>query len=338
MNAAMSPARIPTPHDLPDDLPQDEPPASETPRSVLALLDTLPSLRPGSGPVARQVTPLLGGLTNHNYRVDTADGRYVARLSTAATELLAIDRNAEYRNSCFAAAAGVAPEVIDYRPDDSGDSVLVIRWVEGRTWSAVDVRDPANVERIARACRQLHEGPRFINDFSMFSVQRGYLQIVRDRSFRLPPRYLDFLPVVQQIEEAMSVRPEPTVACHNDLLAENFIDDGSRLWLIDYEYAGNNEPSFELGNIASESQLEDDALAELVRCYYGSVTPAKLARARLWALMSQYGWTLWAVIQDAMSELDFDFWSWGMEKYDRAVATFSGTGLSRLLLDVRQPE
>jgi thiamine kinase-like enzyme len=164
------------------------------------------------------------------------------------------------------------------------------------------------------------------------------LAIVEKQGFRLPDRYREFGPVVERIRLAMAQRPQPTVPCHNDLLAENIIDDGERLWLIDYEYAGNNDPYFELGNIASESGLSTDQLSDLVRRYRGSHSDALLARARLWALMSQYGWTLWASIQDAVSDLEFDFWGWGMEKYRRAVATFDGAELEKLITQVRLSE
>jgi thiamine kinase-like enzyme len=122
-----------------------------------------------------------------------------------------------------------------------------------------------------------------------------------------------------------------TVPCNNDLLAGNFIDDGARLWLVDYEYAGNNDPCFELGNIWSEAALSVGMLESLVTAYYGMPRPAKVARARLLGLMSKYGWTLWAAIQQAVSPIDFDFWSWGMEKYDRAVAEFSSAEFAGLL-------
>ena len=133
----------------------------------------------------------------------------------------------------------------------------------------------------------------------------------------------------------MGAHPEQRVPCNNDLLAENFIDSPDGLRLIDYEYSGNNEPSFELGNIWSESGLSLDQLAELVGAYWGEATAAKIARARLWGLMSKYGWTLWASIQDGVSGIDFDFWAWGMEKYERAVAEFDGPDFARLLDEVR---
>jgi len=305
------------------------PPGGEAglPLDVVARLDAATSLAP-----PRQVLPLEGGLTNLNFLVITAAGRYVARLAGETGSLLAIDREAEYRNSLAAASSGVAPRVVDYVPQAR---VLVIEWVEGRTYTPADLRDSANLARVAETCRRLHEGPRFVSDFDMFAVQQGYLEIVRERGFRLPARYLEFMPQVDDVRAALAVRAEATVPCNNDLLAANIIDDGRRLWLIDYEYSGNNDACFELGNIWSESALPLDCLDELVAAYYGRQSRAKVARARLLGLMSKYGWTLWASIQDAASPLDFDFWSWGMEKYERAVAEFDGPDLPRLLADVQ---
>ena len=189
---------------------------------------------------------------------------------------------------------------------------------------------------VADACRRLHAGRRFLRDFDMFEIQRGYIRVVQERGFRLPDRYLDFEPQVRALEQAMRVRTEATVPCNNDLLAENFIDVGGKLRLIDYEYSGNNEPCFELGNIWSESNLSLDQLEQLVAGYFGRPLRNKVARARVWGLMSKYGWTLWGSIQDGISDIDFDFWGWAMEKYDRAVAEFDGPEFERLLEDVQR--
>ena len=114
----------------------------------------------------------------------------------------------------------------------------------------------------------------------MFEIQRGYLEVVQERGFRLPDRYLEFEPQVRAIEEAMRVRDESRrVPCNNDLLAENFIDVGGELRLIDYEYSGNNEPCFELGNVWSESNLSLEQLERLVADYYGRPL-AEQGRAR----------------------------------------------------------
>jgi thiamine kinase-like enzyme len=305
--------------------------------SVSDCLARVPLFQVPAGGLPPVVEALPGGLTNRNLKVTVGASSYVARISSPHGEFLSIDRDAEHANSRAAALAGVAPLVVDrVLPSDGEPGVMVIEWIDGRTWSVADVGAPRNLARIAQACRQLHAGPRFTNDFSMFAIQRRYLKLVLERGFRLPRRYLDFLPQVAQLESAMALDPPPTVPCHNDLLAENFIDDGERLWLIDYEYAGNNDPYFELGNIASEAALDPSLLAELVAHYDGHQSAANVARARLWGLMSQYGWTLWASIQVGVSELDFDFWEWGMEKYDRAVAMFDSHEFAQLLGNLSQ--
>ena len=161
----------------------------------------------------------------------------------------------------------------------------------------------------------------------MFAIQRRYLATVQEPASGCRRGIWTSSRPSRDIERALAVRPVPTVPCHNDLLAANILDDGTRIWLIDYEYAGNNDPCFELGNIWSEAVLPPDWLEHLVAGYFGRPRPSMVARARLLGLMSKYGWTLWASIQDAVSEVDFDFWSWGMEKYDRAVAEFDGPDL-----------
>ncbi|MFC4119683.1 choline kinase family protein [Nonomuraea zeae] len=300
--------------------------------AVPEVLDRIPLL---SG-MPRTVAELPGGLTNHNYKVTTPRGTYVVRVSASDGDLLAIDRDAEHACSLAAAEAGVGAPVHGYHPELG---VLVVGFLPGRTFTEADLRDPANLPRVARACRRLHAGPRFVRDFDMFDIQRRYLAIVGDRGFRLPPRYLDFMPTVARIRKCLAVRDEGTVPCNNDLLPGNILDDGERLWLIDYEYAGNNDACFELGNIWSESDLPPGHLEELVTAYYGRRLRHKIARARLLGLMSKYGWTLWASIQDGANEsIDFDFWSWGMEKYERAVTEFTGPDLADLMDEAARPD
>jgi thiamine kinase-like enzyme len=283
----------------------------------------------------REVSELAGGLTNRNYKVTTPDGCYVVRLWSVDTGALAIDREHEYRNSVIAARSGVGAPVIDYRPDLH---VLVVGFIPGTTFTDASFEIPGNVERVAAACRALHSGERFVNDFNMFEIQRGYLRIVREHGYRLPARYDDFAPQVEQIRKALATRDEGTVACNNDLLAANFVDDGEKIWLIDYEYSGNNDACFELGNIWSECHLDLDQLETLIASYYGRPSHSRFARAQLQGLMSKYGWTLWASIQQATSPIDFDFWQWGMEKYDGAVAMFESPGFERLLDDVQRAD
>jgi len=296
-----------------------------------ALLETLECLRGQP----RQVARLEGGLTNTNYRVTTPVRDVVVRVSSKDDSLLAIDRDAEEANSRAAAVSGAAPQVVEYVPEHS---LLVVAYVPGRTFTSADIRTAANLPRLAAVCRQLHAGPRFVTDFDMFEVQHRYLATVLEHGFKLPDGYLDWEPVIERIRGVLTAEQVRTVPCNNDLLAANVIDDGSRLWLIDYEYAGNNDPCFELGNLASESSLSVSDLTTLVTTYFGREVPAKVARTRLLGAMAQYGWMLWASISAATSPVDFDFWTWGMAKYDRAVETLAGDELDALLSAAHRPD
>lgn len=294
----------------------------------VAVLDRVPSL----AGTPRLVSELPGGLTNRNFKVTTPDGVFVARVFSEDAGLLAIDRDHEYRNSLIAAAAGVGAPVVEYRP---ADRVLVLGFLDGRTLTNADVADPATLAKIAIACRALHQAGRFVCDFDMFSVQARYRAAAGGAGIAIPAGYDALGPAFAAARAALAVRAEGTVPCNNDLLAANFIDNGERVWLIDYEYSGNNDPCFELGNIAGECGLSADALVALVTEYYGRSRRSRIARAELFRLVSRYGWTLWGAIQHAGSQLDFDFWSWAMARFDVAASGFTSAGYGALLAAVQ---
>ncbi len=295
-----------------------------------AIFDQVPSL---AGP--RTVAELPGGLTNRNFKITTRNGSYVARVAAPGSELLAIDRRNEYRNSVRAAAAGVGAPVIDYQP---AANVLVLGFLPGRTLGNEDVADPGRLCRIARACRQLHGAERFDGDFDMFAIQRRYRAVAAGRGITIPSGYDDLAGAFEDAARALAVRDEGTVPCNNDLLAANFIEDGERIWLIDYEYSGNNDACFELGNIWGECRLSDEALELLVTEYYGRPLRNKIARAMLLGLAGKYGWTLWGAIQAAVSPIEFDFWSWATERFEGAAAGFGAPGFARLLDEVQRTD
>ena len=279
----------------------------------------------------KSITELSGGLTNRNFLIQTVEDKYVARVSSNSSSLLSIDRGSEYINSTIAGNGKVGAEVLDYLP---GEGLLLISYIKGKTYGADDVG--ANLGRIAKSLRGLHGLDAFDHEFNMFTTQKNYQSIVKEQGFRLPDGYVDFAPQVADIKAAMAVLFEGLVPCNNDLLPGNFIDDGEKIWLIDYEYAGNNDACFEIGNVWAEAFLPLDALEELVSAYYGGHRPEKVARAWLWALMAKYGWTLWASIQNSISNLDFDFWEWGMSKYDLARSEFTSDYFTQALIQVTE--
>jgi thiamine kinase-like enzyme len=169
----------------------------------------------------------------------------------------------------------------------------------------------------------------------MFRLSEYYLRVVDDRGIAIPAGYRERTDRLPTIEAALAVHPLPTVPCHNDLLAENYLDDGDRLWIVDYEYSGNNDPTFELGNTCQELGWDDARIRELCAAYFGAASDALLARMRLQMIMSDVGWTLWAAIQAAISSIDYDFGGWAEERWARARTTLDGPEFADWLAAVR---
>lgn len=264
------------------------------------------------------VSPLSGGLTNENYLVEIADGeRYVMRIPGQSTELLSIDRANEVYNTKAAAETGIGPRVLEHVPDLN---VMVLEFIPGPTMSAETLQSVHMARRMASSFRTLHSAPRFLQDFNMFRLIEYYLRIVDEHGVTIPSGYRDRLETVAEIERAVGVHALPSVPCHNDLLCENFIDDGEQLRIVDYELSGNNDPCFDLGNTAQEAIFDEDLRAILCEAYFGHPDPRQLARMNLFALMSDIGWTLWGAIQAKISTIDYDFTGYYTARWERALA------------------
>jgi thiamine kinase-like enzyme len=277
-----------------------------------------------------------GGLTNANYRLTVGDEQFCVRIPGRDSSLLAVDRRAEHLNTLAAAEAGVGAAV---RYTVGDEPVMVLEWIVGEVQDEDSLHREGAVEQIAASVRRLHDGPRFENAFDMFRIQQRYREICAEHGFRIPADYDDFEPVVRRIEAAMAVRGADLKPCNNDLLAANYIATPDGFRIIDYEYAGMNDPCFELGNTVAESKLGHERLERLIELYFGAPLRNRVARAHLWAAMANYGWTLWACIQREVSDIDFDFWAWGVDdKYARAVAAFTGPELEGWLADAQRSD
>jgi thiamine kinase-like enzyme len=263
-----------------------------------------------------KISQLSGGLTNENYLVEVAGRRYVMRIPGQSTELLSIDRANEVYNTKAAASAGVGPRVLEHVP---GLDVLVLEFIPGPTMSAKTLQSKEMVLRMAASFHRLHGSPRFLNDFNMFRLIENYLGIVDEHRVAIPDGYRDWLPEIARIERAVAAGALAPAPCHNDLLCENFIDDGDMLRIVDYELSGNNDPCFDLGNTAQEAELDQELRSALCTAYFGREDARQLARMNLFALMSDVGWTLWGAIQAQISAVEFDFAGYYTGRWERAL-------------------
>jgi len=276
------------------------------------------------------ISPLSGGLTNENYLVELEGTKYVMRLPGKSTEMLSIDRENEVFNTIAAASTGIGPRVLEHVP---GVDVMVLEFIPGPTMSAKTLQSPRMMARMAQSFHRLHAAPRFLHDFNMFRLIDQYLRIVDENGVPIPDGYRDWLPNVGQIERAVGVAGLVEVPCHNDLLCENFIDDGAALRIVDYELSGNNDPCFDLGNTAQEAEFDQEMRATLCEAYFGKRDPRQLARMNLFALMSDVGWTLWGAIQARISTVDFDFRAYYTGRWERALGVLRSDRVDRWMTE-----
>ncbi len=284
---------------------------------------------------AVRISPLSGGLTNENYLVEAGDTKYVMRVPGQSTELLSIDRENEVYNTKSAATTGIGPKVLEHVP---GIDVMVLEFIAGTTMSANALQSPEMPARMAESFHRLHSAPRFLHDFNMFRLIEHYLRIVKQHDVTIPAGYPDWLPRVAEIERAVDAAALPAAPCHNDLLCENFIDDGKALRIVDYELSGNNDPCFDLGNTAQEAEFGQELRTALCDAYFGRHDPRQLARMNLFALMSDVGWTLWGAIQARISAVDFDFAGYYTGRWERALEVLRSDGPARWTAEAGTPD
>ena len=265
---------------------------------------------PGRSP---RLEELSGGITNHNVKVSfDGEGPYVLRIAGRDTELLGIDRQVEHEATLAAAELGVGPEVIRFVEPEGW---LVTRFIDGSPIPPELMREPETLERVASALRAIHAAPPVSGAFDSFGVVEDYLAIARSRGAPEPPEYAWAHDLARRIERIRST--QALCLCHNDLLNANFIDDGERIRIVDWEYAGLGDMFFDLANFAINHELDEDGRRVLLAAYFGEVRAEDERALELMRFMSDFREAMWGVLQRTVSALDFDFASYAAEHFER---------------------
>jgi thiamine kinase-like enzyme len=273
--------------------------------AVAVLVARMPALQG----LSLTVTPLHGGITNRNYRVQSADGRaWVARLPGERTELLGIDRGGEAEAAQRAAALGIGPAVLGELPEVG---TLVTEFVEGTHEDFT----PERLVDVVRLLHALHDSGPLAHEFPIFRVVEWHARDASTHGVEPPARYRELHHAASRIEAVFTEIGEPAVPCHNDLLPGNVLFGPSRAWLLDYEYAGTNSRWFDLGNLSVNSAFDAEMDDTLLATYFGTATEAARARLALMKIMSEFREGMWAVVQQAISTLTtIDFVAYADER------------------------
>ena len=279
------------------------------------------------------LTALSGGITNRNFRVAAAgaDERWVIRLAGNDTHLLGISREVEHAATVAAAGVGVGPEVTAFiRPE----GYLVTRFIVGSPVSDAMVHHPETLRRIADSLRRIHDGPAIPGLFVPLRIAEAYRALALARGVPIPPEYDLAAEIGRRIEMALLANPIELRPCHNDLLNANFIDDGSRIRIIDWEYAGMGDPFFDLGNFSINHELTADEDGILLAAYDGTARPERMARLTLMRVVSDFREAMWGVLQQGVSTLDVDFVAYASGGFERLLANATTPRFDRALQEV----
>jgi thiamine kinase-like enzyme len=266
---------------------------------------------------AARITVLGGGITNHNFKVEVEGGEFVLRMGGARTELLGIDRAAEHAAGVRAFEVGVGPEIVAFVPSQGW---LVARFIDGRTISPEEMREPEMLLRVMGALRKFHESAAIPGRFDSHAVVEDYCAKAVEHGVEIPPAYGDALSVSRRIRATRG--EQPLVPCHNDLLNANFLDDGD-IRIVDWEYAGMGDRFFDLANFSINHDFSLDDDRRLLVAYFGELRDPDLAALRLMRFMSDFREAMWGVLQSGISELDFAFADYAAKHFARLEATGS---------------
>ena len=257
-----------------------------------------------------------GGITNHNLKVEVGGEVFVLRVAGKDTGLLGIDRSVELAATERAASLGIGPEVVAFVEPEGW---LVTRFVEGAIPSPERMREPRMLQRVAGALRAFHTGPGIPGTFDSFRVVETYRETALARGGAVPDAYTWARAVAARIEARRSA--DVPVPCHNDLLNANFLEDGDRLWIVDWEYAGMGDRFFDLANFSINHELDAAGRATLLAAYFGEARDEDRRALELMRFMSDFREAMWGVVQSAVSELAFDFVGYASEHFERMERT-----------------
>ena len=273
-----------------------------------AVLTDIPLLDCYDGPIER-----LGGLTNRVYRV----GNHVLRIPGDGTAEY-INRSHEAASARIAAEAGVSPAILHADPTSG---VMVSEFVPHALTMSPDAFNQrlGSPARAGLALMKLHaSGGVFPFRFELFAMIDDYLKVLSTKQVNLPHGYAQVVREAETVRTALSKNPVPLVPCHCDPLCENFLDDGSRMWIVDWEYSGINDPMWDLGDLSVEGQFSDEQDTEMLHAYFGTNPSASdFARMVIYKAMCDLLWTLWGLIQHANKNPADDFWAYATNRFER---------------------
>jgi thiamine kinase-like enzyme len=302
------------------------------PIMTLTLEEALARVPQWAGASDLKATPLGGGITNSNFRIDVGGEAFVLRIAGADTELLGINREYEYAANLAAGKMGIAPEVFYFiRPE----GYLITRFISGRPILPEEICQPENIRVVMEVVRKIHGIPEIPGTFNVFRIVADYSEIARRYRVAFPNNFNWLIERMQAAEKALNSHPITPRPCHNDLLNANFLIT-NQLYVLDWEYAGMGDLFFDLANFSDHHKLTDEQDRWLLKCYFEEVTPSHSAHLKIMKIMSDLREATWALVQVGISKLDFDFRDYADKYFGRVIENIQNPKWNEWLKEVSE--
>ena len=261
-----------------------------------------------------KVNPINSGITNINFEVTVGKKKYFLSMPYSNSELLNIDYGNKYYNNKICGEINISPRVIHFI---ESENLLVTEFIKSKASSLTIFQSPKAIEQLVKNIKLLHNANPFLRNFNMLS-QISYYQNILKKDY-LPKKLFKYVNNIKTLKQKLYLPNDKLVPCHNDLLAENIINKDNQIFIVDFDYSGNNDPCFELGNLSVEMKYDDEQINKLVKSYYGEINENIISRVNLQGVVSDIGWSLWSYVQVKNSNLNFDYSTHAIYRLERAI-------------------
>ena len=277
-------------------------------------IDRLIKLIPEWNEKLIKVNPINGGITNINFEVTVGKKSFFLSMPYSNSELLNIDYGNKYYNNKICGEINTSPKVIHFI---ESENLLVTEFIKSKTSSSAIFQSSKEIEQLVKNIKLLHNANPFLRNFNMLS-QISYYQNILKKDY-LPKKLFKYVNNIKTLKQKLYLSNDNLVPCHNDLLAENIIKKDNQIFIVDFDYSGNNDPCFELGNLSVEMEYDDEQINKLVKSYYGEINENIISRVNLQGVVSDIGWSLWSYVQVKNSNLNFDYNAHAIYRLERAI-------------------
>jgi thiamine kinase-like enzyme len=261
-----------------------------------------------------KVNPINSGITNINFKVNVDKRVFFLSMPESDSELLNIDYRNKYYNNKICGDIKISPRVVHFI---ESDNLLVTEFIKSKTSSLTKFQSSKEIKQLVKKIKLLHNAKPFLRNFNMLSQISYYKNILKEEY--LPKELFKYVNKIETLKQKLYLTKDNLVPCHNDLIAENIIKKDNQIYIVDFDYSGNNDPCFELGNLSVEMEYNDEQINKLVKSYYGEINENIISKVYLQGVVSDIGWSLWSYVQAKISNNNFDYSMHGLNRLERVI-------------------